>query len=128
MRDIGKNNDIVGSQPGSLVKGYKLPEGMVNRVTHPLNPDYQLPGRNEAAVNDPYGVQGSSMTNLKKVNDQVSEKKSSKPPLSAAAPSEKPLTERKDPSNASRRPSVPRLSGTGSKVGSKPASAKTRGS
>jgi len=40
VRQTTQNVDIVGSTPGTLVKGYKLPEGMKNRETHPLDPVY----------------------------------------------------------------------------------------
>lgn len=63
---VGRNDDIIGSGPGTLVKGIKRPEG-VDRKFNPLDPDYQLPGAKEAAVdlvNDKYGAKGSSMSKL----------------------------------------------------------------
>ena len=43
--------DIGGAQSGSLKKG-----PMTKRQTHPLDPDYQMPGRNELSnINDAFG-------------------------------------------------------------------------
>ena len=63
-RPLVNHDDIVGAHPGSLVKGYKLPAGMVKRATNPLQPDYQIPGNREAPPDkfDPFGEAGCSMT------------------------------------------------------------------
>jgi len=43
--------DVFGAQPGSLKKS-----PVTMRVTHPLDPDYQMPGRLELTdVNDVFG-------------------------------------------------------------------------
>ena len=66
VKAVGRNDDIIGSQPGSLVKGIKRPEG-VDRMHNPLDPQYQLPGAKETPVdlvNDKHGAKGSSMSKL----------------------------------------------------------------
>lgn len=51
VRETNKIGDIIGSQPDSLKK---CPQ--TKRLTHPLDPDYQMPGRNELKnINDAFG-------------------------------------------------------------------------
>ena len=56
MRETGKNDDIEGTKPGSLVVGIKVPPGQKQRINNPLNPDYQIPGHSESIIfgDDPY--------------------------------------------------------------------------
>ena len=86
VRPLTKNDDIVGSNPGSLVTGIKVPEGAKKRVTNPLNPNYEIPGRNEVPIdkiNDPFGTKGCSALLVAKSSKQLP--KLEKPPLSAAS-------------------------------------------
>ena len=65
VREIGNNLDINGSTPGTLIKGIKLPDGAVKRISNPLQPNYNLPGAKEQKANDmadPWGEEGCSMT------------------------------------------------------------------
>ena len=84
---------------------------MKNRETHPLDPVYQIPGRNETPVDiskDPYGEKGCSMskTNYKSTKNLMTAANTDRPPLSMAAASAKgtaprPFTaSQKAPSNA----------------------------
>ena len=57
----GKNDDIVGSKPGTLVKGIKVPTAIKQRHINPLDPQYQYPGCNEQPVNLKDDKEGSSM-------------------------------------------------------------------
>ena len=51
-RDTNKKSDIIGAEPDSLKK---CPQTLRN--THPLDPDYQFPGRNELKnINDAFGA------------------------------------------------------------------------
>ena len=66
VKVIGRNDDIIGSNPGSLVKGIKRPDG-VDRKFNPLDPEYVMPGSKETPVdhvNDKFGAKGSSMSKL----------------------------------------------------------------
>jgi hypothetical protein len=63
---------------------------MKNRETHPLDPVYQMPGRNETPLDilkDPFGEKGCSMskTNYKSTKELMTAAKADKPPLSMAA-------------------------------------------
>ena len=50
-RVTNEKNDIIGAQTDSLKKGITS-----TRATHPLDPDYQMPGRNELKnINDAFG-------------------------------------------------------------------------
>lgn len=62
VKNIGKNDDIEGSQPSTLVKGIKVPKGMIPRRVNPLEPEYQIPGATELSSNDPFGEIGCSMS------------------------------------------------------------------
>lgn len=44
VRKMNRTDDIEGAHSGSLRKGVKT-----NRVTHPLDPNYDLPGSRELA-------------------------------------------------------------------------------
>lgn len=51
FQTTNKTSDIVGCQPDSLKKA-----PVTLRQTHPLDPDYQFPGRNELTnINDAFG-------------------------------------------------------------------------
>jgi len=54
VRPVGRNDDVEGSKCGSVLKGI-----VTTRSTHPLMPDYQMPGRSvdgtTAEINNPYG-------------------------------------------------------------------------
>lgn len=96
VRQLTQNGDIVGSTPGTLVKGIKLPEGMKNRESNPLNPVYQIPGASEVPVekiNDPFGEKGCSMSkqNYQSTKDlRAAAKAEARPPLSVASGSARP--------------------------------------
>lgn len=50
-RVTNEKNDIIGAQPDSLKKA-----PTTTRQTHPLDPNYQMPGRNELKnINDAFG-------------------------------------------------------------------------
>lgn len=56
IKQINQTSDIFGAQPGSLKKA-----PVTKRCLHPLNPDYQYPGRLQLEnQNDAYGASGSS--------------------------------------------------------------------
>mmetsp|Transcript_7930 Transcript_7930/g.13308 ORF Transcript_7930/g.13308 Transcript_7930/m.13308 type:complete len:158 (+) Transcript_7930:671-1144(+) len=80
VRNLVNNSDIEGSNPGSLIRGIKMPQGKESRVSNPLQPTYVYPGATESPIdilNDPYGEKGCSMS---KVN--LSKRQSlAKPPL-----------------------------------------------
>ena len=63
VREPGKNDDIDGTKPGSLVIGIKVAPGQKARNNNPLNPDYQYPGHSEMInINDdPYGQSHSML-------------------------------------------------------------------
>ena len=59
MRQINITSDITGAGPDTLKKA-----PATKRCLNPLQPDYVVPGAGERPVdnlNDPYGVQNSSM-------------------------------------------------------------------
>jgi hypothetical protein len=57
VRPVGRNDDVEGSKCGSVLKGI-----VTARQTHPLMPNYQIPGHtvdgSGAGINNPYGNQG----------------------------------------------------------------------
>jgi hypothetical protein len=64
-RPLIDGSDIVGAQAGSLVTGIRVPSAIPARRTHPLMPDYQMPGFKESLdylKSDPLGKEGCSMT------------------------------------------------------------------
>ena len=125
IRPFMVSSDIFGSNPGSLVRGIKVPTGLPQRHSNPLAPEYQMPGSKEPEVDikaDPFNEEGCSMTQAKWKQNKArpvtgKPEKTDLPPLAPKIPDEMRKSTQVLPAKPPSEPSKP-LSRAASQAGS----------